>query len=113
MQEMNHRRTFETGMETPNRRGAGERSFAEGESAGPDSIWQVAEGIEGYPAMGGQLAAGYRDHAARPYAQEVIPARMKRRFLSPWQDAQPRESRDDTLATEHLGAQELVGHLQE
>src|ERR687897_969808 len=113
MQEMIQGRTVETGMEIPNRRGAGERSFAEGESAGPDAIWQVSQGIEGYPAMGGQLAAGYRDHAARPYAQEVIPARMERRFLSPWQDTQRRESRDDTLATEHLGVKELVGHLQE
>ena len=37
---------------------------------------------------------------------------MERRFLPPWQDAQPREGGDDTLAPQHLGAQEVPGHLQ-
>jgi hypothetical protein len=113
MQQIIHLRIVEPGIESPNRRGAGERSVAEAESPGPDSIGQVSQGIEGYLAVGGQLAACHRDHAALPDAQEVVPAGMERRFLPHWQDAQPRERGDDTLATKHLGAQEVPGRLQQ
>src|ERR687893_1219709 len=100
---MIHHRTVEPGIEIPNRSGAGERSVAEAESPGPDAIGQVSQGIEGYPAVGGQLSAGHRDHTARPDAQEVIPARMERRLFPTRQDTQPRETRDDSLAAEYLG----------
>ena len=85
------------------RRGAGERCVAEVESPGPDSMGQVSQSIEGYPTVSSQLASGHRDHAARADVQEVVPAGMERRLLSSGQDAQPRESRDETLAMEHLG----------
>src|ERR671939_539770 len=94
-------RDGEPGIEIPKWKGAGKRSGAEVESSGPDSIGEVSQSIEGYPTVGGQLASSYRDHAARPYAQEVVPTGMERGLLSPGQDAQPRESRDDTIATEH------------
>jgi hypothetical protein len=38
---------------------------------------------------------------------------MEPSFFPHRQDAQPCESRDDTLASQHLGAQEAPGHLQE
>src|SRR5215211_5242487 len=110
---MIHHRTVEPGIEILDRSGARERRVAEVESPGSDSTGQVSQSIEGYPAVGGQLASGHRDHAARPYAQEVIPAGMECRLLSPGQDTQPRESIDDSLAAEHLGTQEVAGHFQE
>src|SRR5215212_530941 len=112
---MIQRRTVETGIETKttSRRGAGEWGITEGESPGPDSFGQTLQRIEGYPTVGRQLAAGHRDHTAGPDAQQVIPASVERRFVPPRQDAQSCESRDDALSTEHLGAQELLGHLQE
>ena len=100
---MIHGRTVEVSIVHRTRRGAGKRSFAEGESPGPDAMWQVSQGIEGYPAVGGQLSAGHGDHTARPDAQEVIPARMERRLFPTRQDTQPRETRDDSLAAEYLG----------
>ena len=110
---MIHRRTVEPGIESSNRRGAGEGRVAEGEYPGPDFIGQVSQSIESYSTVGGQLAPGHRDHAACPDAQEVIPAGIERCFLPPRQDAQPRERADDALAPQHLGAQEVPGHLQE
>jgi hypothetical protein len=110
---MIYHRTVVPGIEIPNRRGAGERRVAEEESPGPDSIGQVSQSIECYPAVGGQLASGHRDHAARPDGQKVIPSGMECRFLPPWQYAQPRERTDDTLAPQHRRAQEVAGHLQE
>src|SRR5215203_1228446 len=96
---MIHRRTV-MGIEhrTKRRRGAGERRVAEGESPGPDSIGQMSQSIESYPTVGGQLTPCHRDHAGWPDGQKVIPSGMERRFLPPWQDAQPRERGDDTLA---------------
>src|SRR5919112_3951384 len=102
---MIHRRIIQVRMvhRTRSRRGAGERRVAEVEPPGPDSIGQVSQSIEGYPTVGSQLASSHRNHAARSEAQEVVPAGMERRLLSPGQDAQPRERIDNSLAAEHLG----------
>jgi hypothetical protein len=111
---MIYRRTVERiEVSIMNGKGAGERCVAEGESSGPDSSGQVSQGIEGYSAVGGQLASGHRDHTAGPEAKQVIPRGVEQLFLTPRQDAQPRESGCDALTTQHLGAQELLGHLQE
>jgi hypothetical protein len=96
-------RPADIGVEIPSRRGAGQRHVVEGESPGPDSIGQVSQSIEGYPTVGSQLASSHRDHAARSEAQEVVPAGMERRLLSPGQDTQLRENPYDPLAAEHLG----------
>src|SRR5688572_26180076 len=103
---MNHRRTVEvrTVHQTWSRGGSGEGCVAEVKPPRPDAMWQVLKGIEGDSAVSGQLASGHRDHAARPDAQQVIPAGMERRSMPPGQDAQPRETRDDSLAAEYLGA---------
>jgi hypothetical protein len=57
--------TVETGIETSDTSGgcAWERCVAQGKSAGPNCIREVSHGIQGYPAVRGQLAAGHRDHA--------------------------------------------------
>jgi hypothetical protein len=64
-----------------NRRGAGERRVAEGESPGLDSIGQVSQSIESYPTVGGQLTPCHRDHVGWPDGQKVIPSGMERRLL--------------------------------
>jgi hypothetical protein len=35
------------------REGSGERHVAEDKSPGPDAIWQVSKGVQGYASVGG------------------------------------------------------------
>src|SRR5918994_3925089 len=73
----------------------------------------MAQKVEGYATVGGQLTAGDRDHASRPHAQKMIPARVQRRTFPPRQDTKSCESGDHTLLEKHLLDEKLVRQSQE
>ena len=115
VEEVVHCRAVEKGIKSSHasRGGTWKRRVAQGKPPGPGFGGEVSQGIEGYPTVRGQLAAGHRDHTAWSDAEEVIPARVERRFLSPWQDVQACESGHHAFVTEHLRPQEVICRIQE